>query len=432
MRVKGPVAVVAVLGALSLVLAPPVSAVARRGPLRVTSSSSFPSRVAPDTFGTNAQYIQNMGWVAGYPPRSERDKHLAAMDAAGVRVARAPASWWAAEPYSPTGCPGADLSNTMPCDSSLTPVTHNYTWTVFDDWATDLARHNIRWMPIVMQTAAWSSVYGCCMTEPRSADEFATFAAAVAKRYGGSGARKGDFWVAHPELAYLPVRWYEIWNEPNLNANYEPFPNPLTYGRLYKAARTSIKAVDADATVLVGGLSDGDNTPGDFVKNMFLTNPGLVVDGIGLHPYAVTSARYIAQVLEDTHEFRRVLDLEVGIPEVDIYITEVGWTTDGEATWFQQVPDDAADGTPNRREALVKTADLLTRSNCGVRAFQPHTWWTLEQNPDNLEDWFGIVNQDGTLKPSGQAFSDRVKLLQGEGTVAPPTDVVGLCDDLGR
>jgi hypothetical protein len=165
---------------------------------------------------------------------------------------------------------------------------------------------------------------------------------------------------------------------------------------------------------------------------MFLYDSTLQVDGIGLHPYAVTAAAYIDQVLADTHEFRRVLDVDIGIPQVDIYITEVGWTTSGSATWFEAVPDDGPDGTPNRREAIDKTADLLTRSNCGIRAFQPHTWWSPEQNPDNLEDWFGVANQDGSLKPSGQAYADRARLLEGAGPAAPPTGVVGLCDDLGR
>lgn len=81
-----------------------------------------------------------------------------------------------------------------------------------------------------------------------AAADFASFAAALAERYGPGGA----FWRARPDLAADPVDTYEIWNEPDVGMFWAPASDPARYADLYLRARDAIKAVDPGARVIVG------------------------------------------------------------------------------------------------------------------------------------------------------------------------------------
>ena len=58
------------------------------------------------------------------------------------------------------------------------------------------------------------------------------------------------------------VQYYEIWNEPNIDY-WNPAPSPEEYGRLFRAVVRVIRAADANAKVIFGGLAGADR---DFAK----------------------------------------------------------------------------------------------------------------------------------------------------------------------
>src|SRR5438270_764602 len=73
----------------------------------------------------------------------------------------------------------------------------------------------------------------------------------------------GTFWQAHTALPYVPAEVYEIYNEENLPnvlhcGTDQAFPASL-YAQIYAGSRSAIRAVDAQARVIVGGLNE---TPG--------------------------------------------------------------------------------------------------------------------------------------------------------------------------
>jgi hypothetical protein len=322
-------------------------------------------------------------------PQSQWDTQLSAIAADGVQVVRVGA-WW----------------------SDLEPAPHRYAWGDLDAQVAALARHGLRAEPLLSFSATWGSkVVGDYTAAPDGADNFASFAGEVAKRYG----RGGSFWREHPELPSVPATAYELWNEENARSYWHPAPAaPAEYADLYAAARGAIHQADDSARVVVGGLAAADNdavlAPEDFLRRMYAHRPDLrgAVDAVGFHPYA----RAPHGVYRLIAGFRRSLDAIAG-PRVPIEVTEIGWTT--------------ADTPEQRRAAYLREiAMTLPRSDCGVERLEAYAWVGPEQSPRDREQWFGIANPDGTNKSSAEAYAQSVRLMRGL-TGPVPADTVPIC-----
>jgi hypothetical protein len=325
-------------------------------------------------------------------PQSQWDAHLSAIADDGVQVVRMGA-WW------------SDLEPGPPVDGQ-----HRYSWSDVDQQVAALARHGLRWEPLLCFSATWGSkIDGDYTAAPASADNFAAFAGALAKRYGPDGS----FWHEHPELPALPITAYEVWNEENANLYWHP-ATPGEYADLYAATRSAVHQVDPTARVVVGGLAATNResalAPDDFLRQMYAHRPDLRghVDAVGLHPFA----REPQGVYANIAAFRKDLDAIAG-PGVPIELTEIGWTT--------------VDTSEQKRAAYLRElASTLPRSDCGIERLMPYAWVGPEEAAGDREQWFGIANRDATPKPSATAYADSVRLMRGL-TGTPPTDPVAIC-----
>jgi hypothetical protein len=325
-------------------------------------------------------------------PASDWDAQLAALQAGGIGVVRLPAYWSDLEPRAPDA------------DGRRYP-----NWQLIDDKVQALARHGLRWEPVICFSATWSeTVPGDYASAPADAGQFAAFAATLARRYGPGGS----FWSGHSDLAPVPVRSYELWNEPNAAVFWHPQDSaPEAYADLYALTRDALRQVDGSARVVVGGLaSPGTEVlPADrFVARMFAHRPDLRgdVDVVGYHPYSAT----IAGVYALLAAFRRALDAAAG-PGVPIEVTEVGWTS--------------TETAEHKRAAnLAALAATLPRSDCGIDRLMPYAWIGPEQDPHDRLQWFGIANRDGTARPSASAYVGTAKEME---QAAAPAGIVALC-----
>lgn len=286
---------------------------------------------------------------------------LAAMREDGVQEVRSDVAWAGIQPEPPTASgPG-------------------YQWAHYDAWVGTLASNGLTWEPILDYNTFWAYAG----LKPQA---FAAFAQAVAARYGVGGT----FWAQHPLIAYLPARIFEIWNEENVFTPY--YMDPASYGKLYLAARKSIKAIDPSASVDIGGLGESGSPPYSpdlaerYVALMLITNPTLKgnIDAIALHPYASSAADSAGSV---TH-FRQALSA-LGVADVPLDLTEFGWPYD-------------ADRESSRATQMAALGDAFSRSDCGVRITAPYDWI----NPDSPRDDFGFVDGGGgiSLRPAGAAW----------------------------
>jgi hypothetical protein len=384
-------ALVAVLAAALIagVVVAIVLATGGGGPAKHAPTPTASTTTTPPTTPTAEQLGASVNRLFNSPgyTAAQIDAQLTALEQTGATIARSDALWEAAEPSPPTGS------------------THHYDWSFADRIAGALAAHGLRWLPIVDYSAPWAqSIPGQDHSAPSSVAAYGGYAAALAQRYGSGGT----FWSAHPELRAEPVDTYEIWNEPDNPAFWAPRPDAAAFDDLYAAARRAIASVQPSARVIVGGLTQ----PATFLPAMLTADPALhgAIDGVAIHPYGRTPER----VLRSVGAARGALD-SLGLPDVPLYVTELGWTTS---------PPGALDYLPERlRPGYIERAiSELGHVDCGVAATILYTWVTPERNPADPQDWFGIHPPGGGSSPDAEAFAAAVRAAQAPG---PTIDTCG-------
>lgn len=285
---------------------------------------------------------------------------------------------------------------------------HRYDWTLPDAIVTALARHGLRWQPILDYSTPWDGTLAGpdrWKSAPADPTDFAAYAASFAQRYGTGGS----FWSSNPSLSPLPVQVYEVWNEPNLP---DFWPNVSgaadLYGDLLALTASSIRSVDPTGQVVVGGLSPAGLV--EFLNEIEVRHPGLIaqMDAVAFHPYGTTFANTGQRV----RVLREWLDAH-GASTLPIEITETGWAT----------PPLSESERAARMSTLVQG---LARSSCGISRIVPYTWLTFESNASDPEEWFGIANANATLKPTGVALAAAIAAVVGGTAVAASDPCTGL------
>ena len=315
------------------------------------------------------------------------DAHLAAIAASGIPQVRTDAMWAYTEPWAAN-------------NAAVGPL-----YAETDRRMLALARHGLSWLPVLDYTPGWQQIDpGDDHSAPKDTAAFAHFAAIFAGRYG----RRGEFWREHPELPYLPVHTYELWNEENVATFWRPSPQPDRYADLYLQARAAIKAIDPAATVAIGGLGHGADS---FLTAIYRTRPQLTgqIDAVAIHPYAPTTTG-VVRTIQRTSAVLRSLDART----VPLIITEVGWETEAGS------PDALALPEAKRAAAITElvTAIASRRSRDHIIGLLPYTWWTPRRDLAHGEDWYGLALDDATLTPTGTAYAAAIR----SAAKRPPTN----------
>ncbi len=335
---------------------------------RPSRSLSPPALPAPsaEQFGINVNRLFDAHAFGPFEVAAQ----LQALRATGATLARSDALWELTEPAPPTG------------------GVHHYNWSFDDRIAGALAAQRLRWLPIVDYTATWDqSQANLQHTPPRTPQDYAAFAAALAARYGPGGT----FWRARPDLTPEPVDTYEIWNEPDNGQFWAPTPDPAAYASLYLASRAAIRAVDPSARVIIGGLTRAPS----FLPALIHARPSLIghTDGVAIHPYG----RNAAAVLGKVRAARATL-ASLGLGSVPLYVSEFGWTTHPAGTLNFASAD-------QRPRDILTTIAALGHTNCGIAAVLLYTWVTPERSALDKEDWFGIHPPAGGSTAATEAFA---------------------------
>jgi hypothetical protein len=172
---------------------------------------------------------------------------LKTMVANGVQSIRAAFSWAAAQPYR------ADADVPAEQKSQFTEVAGVPTnFQVTDMVVGDAARERLSVLPTVLYTPSWDAVtnpHG--VATPRRSAPYAAYLTALIGRYGP----RGSFWRANPGIPKMPIRSWQIWNEPNLSYYWrQPFAS--TYVSFLRTAHAAVKKADPGAQVVLGALTN--------------------------------------------------------------------------------------------------------------------------------------------------------------------------------
>jgi hypothetical protein len=233
------------------------------------------------------------------------------MKAGGVESVRLPITWESVEPVRGGG----------------------YQWAGIDEMVGALANAGLRVFPVIHGTPPWltSDPRAMPVNNARQRGAWKAFLTAIVDRYGPGG----EFWtertpgVVKYEPAVptpLPIRNWQIWNEPNFFYFAKPI-SPSRYTKLVTISSQAIKAADPGARLILAGLFGEPQTSRargmdavDFLAALY-RHPGIEsrFDGVSLHPYAIDAAQ-LEEMTETVHDVVRE-----NRDRPSLYITELGW-----------------------------------------------------------------------------------------------------------
>jgi hypothetical protein len=164
----------------------------------------------------------------------------------------------------------------------------------------------------------------------------------------------------YKEGGLLETIAYEIWNEPNLKAEWGwRTPSPSEYVSLLAAAHKGIEEADTEAIVVSAGLATGgDYDDLAFLEEMYLIGADAYFDALGSHPYGGNTP---PSAKNPSVYFRRAEEQRAVMVSSRDGQTPV-WAT--EFSWIVERPDNCADGHSWAEVTEQQQADYL------VAAFQ--------------------------------------------------------------
>lgn len=201
---------------------------------------------------------------------------------------------------------------------------------------------------------------------------------------------------------YAPrgLHYWEVWNEPNIDA-WAPAPNAADYTKLLVTASTVIRSIDPHAFILMGGLAANHPThsqyfitPYDFITQVAKDGGLKAINGVAYHPYPdgdpATSATFQA-ISQSPTSIIAALN-QVGTPNMPIWITETG----------SSIPA-AVGGTPEQNKSQEDFQVLQVQREVATLASYPNVasfFWFNDQDEPAAHLAFGLRRSDGTLRPA--------------------------------
>jgi hypothetical protein len=306
----------------------------------------------------------------------------------------------------------ADCILGLQAGSGVGVLRHNFDWTsierspgkydfsVDDWWVAATARKHIRILPVLFGSPSfYVHRHSGSVSPPSNRAAFANYCAALVRRYGPSGS----FWPAHPGVPKLPIRSWQVWNEPNLRQYWYPRPKPAAYVKLLKAAYKKIKGVDPHAEVLTAGLPDSQQSGAmrftKFVTGMYKAGAKKAFDTLAPNAYATTARGVIQRVGRIRALMRKFKDRRAGV-----WVTEVGWGTSGPRNRFNI-------GAKRQATEIKRLLTGLHRvkRKYKVRGVVYYGWRDKAPYPPRYKDMWGLhtglFTLNGKAKPGYRAFA---------------------------
>ena len=293
--------------------------------------------------------------------------------------------------------------------AALEPAPGHFALAKTDRFVLAAAKQGIAVLPILFHAPFWAtgkrrSPTANVADPPRRPATFAAFARAMVGRYGP----RGSLWREHPSVDKVPVRDWQIWNEPNLPQYWGDRPNAAAYANLLDAAHRAIHAADPGARVLSAGLPESrlGIRFGTYVRALYRAGGRSGFDVFALHPYS-SSARGVLAAVRRT----RALMRRYGDAAKPVWVTELGWASGGPRSPFTFDPLSQAQLVANTIDALS-----MQRRALRIAGFVYFDWKDGAPYPGRSDFWglhTGLVTNAGVAKPSLAAFRDAVKRAQG-------------------
>lgn len=356
---------------------------------------AFPTAAsAAPRMWTGFQDDQNFRWAP------DRAAVLDRAAAAGTSIIRVTIEW-------------AQVAPTRPANAG-NPFDPAYKLDDVDEFVRAAEARGIEVLISIWGTPSWANRGKGPNVAPRKMKDLRLFSKALALRYSGRFS------------GYPFVRFYSLWNEPNLNRFLSPqFDKkgrsvaPKTYAKMFRAAYAGIKAGNKKALVAIGetspqgrdrpspGAVSDSHSPGRFAQLLAQARPRLKFDAYAHHPYS-TKVRFSPRQRvkwsnvnwSQMPKFERSIDAWFKKKNIPIWVTEYG----------HQTRPERFDGLTYKQQAnFAKQALNIAKANPRIQMF---IWFIYRDSPTKGNEWEsagGVVRSNNVSKPSLSRFIKAAK-----------------------
>jgi hypothetical protein len=280
------------------------------------------------------------------------------------------------------------------------PSPGEYRFADIDQAIANAADSGIRILPFVYGTPPWLNADSARppLGTPTAERAWTSFLRRLVQRYGPNG----DFWQGR--ASPMPIRRWQIWNEPNFVLFWRPRPSPRGYARLLRISSRAIREEDPGAAIVTAGIApvEAGMRPWGFLRKMYeVRGVRRDFDFVGLHPYAphvgwvADQIRFIRDVMEEAGDGRKPLLLtEIGVASAGTYPNAFNKGLGGQASYLRQAFRLLLS---KRRAWHIAGVDWFTWQD-GLEA-DPHCVFC---------EYGGLFDAAGTPKPAWWAFRSAV------------------------
>jgi hypothetical protein len=277
-------------------------------------------------------------------------------------------------------------------------------WTKYDRIVQAAEDHGVNLLVRLDNPPDWAFADPAASGEkgpPDDLDAFGDFAAEVAARYCGS------------------VRYYQIWNEPNIYPEWgERDVDPAGYAGLLSIAAERVRAACPGAMIVSAALAPttepGGRNMDDLAYLAALYGSGWAedFDVLGMQAFGLWTGPTDRRASADRTNFARAelvrrIMVEHGDDRTPVWITEMGWNSPPRAL---EAPDRDKYGRASEevraryiREAFGRMASEWPWAGVGFVWLLRRPDWEWHQRP---EGWFRLVEPDWQLTPSFEELAE--------------------------
>jgi hypothetical protein len=232
------------------------------------------------------------------------------------------------------------------------------------------------------------------------------------------------------------VRYYEIWNEPNIEFFWAGGPDADQFARLLLASYAGIKRVDPNAQVVMGAPAATDLP---WIDRVLASLGGRIAfDATAAHPYRFSAFPHtvgpwdpnqvllvdgtpVDVTLKDELLLHQQVFYDAGYGWPDLWITEIGWPAydDEPRPGLQSLSDQARFLEETYRLAMEDPDMSFIK---GIMWFTDRDWSDDPNDPRAIEDFgfYGLTHKDRSWKPSAQVFFTLAQVARASHAVTVP------------
>ncbi len=365
--------------------------------------------------GASARVPQGfVGMMADGPifdPQVNLPKQLDKMVASGVESLRVVFSWSAAQPYANWSDVPQSLIGEFTQSQSGVPTD----FSASDRIVALAAQRGMSVLPVPMYAPSWdletnpprsSPAPLVSLIQPHDDGPYGDYLTALVGRYGP----QGSFWAENPQIPRMPIRQWQVWNEPNIGDFWASQPFAATYVTLLRDAHDAIKKADPGAEVILAGLANDSWNALNAIYQV--SGASSLFDAVAIHPYTA-DARGVVTILQLV---RNVMNRH-GDRRKPIVLTELGWpsslghvaTTFGVATTRQ-----------GQAQRLARVIPMIgsVRKRLAIAGFYVYTWLGEENPGSTVFSYSGLFDFSAATnsvhaKPAYVAFRKAALALEG-------------------